>query len=267
MGKHRKIKAVDPFYHGPRKDQQQKSGGQKQKYNMKPKNPDDQGIPYKLREIMKSKERMRSQKNKCKRKAEEKEASARGEPYQLQTDIPVPRFKRGKRESENAYIQRMDQESQHVLFLTRNQIERHPEMEEQQAVHVKSEKKKEHDRKRLEKLIKKREEKKEKRQELEYFKDTVQFGEVVMQPPALTAKPRKSSAKGKPGEKPLLLKTLLGSSSASPSQRPASVSMARQRIIQEERERVVKAYRDLKKLKQQPLSQTVVSVEKLKNPD
>uniref|UniRef100_H3BCJ9 Coiled-coil domain containing 137 n=1 Tax=Latimeria chalumnae TaxID=7897 RepID=H3BCJ9_LATCH len=203
---------------------------------------------------------MRSQKNKCKRKAEEKEASARGEPYQLQTDIPVPRFKRGKRESENAYIQRMDQESQHVLFLTRNQIERHPEMEEQQAVHVKSEKKKEHDRKRLEKLIKKREEKKEKRQELEYFKGNQQLHSTVIQS---TTAQRHSV----PGEKPLLLKTLLGSSSASPSQRPASVSMARQRIIQEERERVVKAYRDLKKLKQQPLSQTVVSVEKLKNPD
>uniref|UniRef100_H3BCK0 Coiled-coil domain containing 137 n=1 Tax=Latimeria chalumnae TaxID=7897 RepID=H3BCK0_LATCH len=203
---------------------------------------------------------MRSQKNKCKRKAEEKEASARGEPYQLQTDIPVPRFKRGKRESENAYIQRMDQESQHVLFLTRNQIERHPEMEEQQAVHVKSEKKKEHDRKRLEKLIKKREEKKEKRQELEYFKgkkcNVISAGAQTA--PRILEKV--CCLKIQPGEKPLLLKTLLGSSSASPSQRPASVSMARQRIIQEERERVVKAYRDLKKLKQQPLSQTVVSV-------
>lgn len=45
-------------------------------------------------------------------------------------DIPVPRFRRGKGESERSYICRMEQEVRHVLFLTENQLQREPEKEE-----------------------------------------------------------------------------------------------------------------------------------------
>lgn len=44
-----------------------------------------------------------------------------------QEQIKVPQFRRGKKESERAYLRRMSQETQHVLFLTKNQPERHPE--------------------------------------------------------------------------------------------------------------------------------------------
>lgn len=47
-----------------------------------------------------------------------------------QGDIPVPKFRRRKQESVSAYIQRMEQETQHVLFLTKNQLQREPETEE-----------------------------------------------------------------------------------------------------------------------------------------
>lgn len=59
--------------------------------------------------------------------------------------IPVPHFKRKKRESVKAYLQRMENETRHVLFLSRNQVERRPELDAdgQGATHGKSEKKKE----------------------------------------------------------------------------------------------------------------------------
>lgn len=44
-------------------------------------------------------------------------------------DIPVPKFKRRKWESDGAYIQRMEQEAQHVLFLSKNQADQQPEAE------------------------------------------------------------------------------------------------------------------------------------------
>ena len=62
-------------------------------------------------------------------------------------EIPVLRFRRGKKESEKAYMRRMENETQHVLFLTKNQVDRKPELEadeqEKCANKGKSEKKKE----------------------------------------------------------------------------------------------------------------------------
>uniref|UniRef100_UPI00398E8559 coiled-coil domain-containing protein 137 isoform X2 n=1 Tax=Pristiophorus japonicus TaxID=55135 RepID=UPI00398E8559 len=199
MGKHRKIKAVDPFYSGPRKRQQEQRDSQPKKSNMKPKNLDEQEIPYKVREIMRSKEKMRNQMNKQKRKAAKPEKKPASLASALHGDIPVPKFKRGKRESEKAYIERMEQETQHVMFMTRNQRPRCPEMENEEeekksSVKSKSEKKKEFDKKRLGRFIRKKDERRQVKLEKEMFTDTVAFGEVVMQPPTLTAKPRKSQA-------------------------------------------------------------------------
>lgn len=41
----------------------------------------------------------------------------------------MPKFRRGKKESERSYICRMEQEVQRVLFLTKNQLQREPEKE------------------------------------------------------------------------------------------------------------------------------------------
>lgn len=41
----------------------------------------------------------------------------------------MPKFRRGKGESERSYICRMEQEVQRVLFLTENQLQREPEKE------------------------------------------------------------------------------------------------------------------------------------------
>lgn len=51
------------------------------------------------------------------------EKEARG----VDADIAVPKFRQRKWESDKAYIQRMEQEAQHVLFLSKNQADRQPE--------------------------------------------------------------------------------------------------------------------------------------------
>lgn len=51
------------------------------------------------------------------------EKEAKGE----DPDIAVPKFKQRKWESDGAYVQRMEQEAQHVLFLSKNQADRQPE--------------------------------------------------------------------------------------------------------------------------------------------
>lgn len=62
--------------------------------------------------------------------------------------------------------------------------------------------------------------------------------------------------------KELLLNSLLGHTVIS----TAKPSMARQRIMEEERERAVEAYRLLKKQKQQQHEARAANLEKLKNP-
>jgi hypothetical protein len=60
-------------------------------------------------------------------------------------EIAVPHFKRKKDESKKAYLGRMNTETDHVMFLTKNQVERKPELEEETKekpeAKVKSEKK------------------------------------------------------------------------------------------------------------------------------
>eukprot|EP00079_Xenopus_tropicalis_P039533 XP_017953304.1 PREDICTED: coiled-coil domain-containing protein 137-like [Xenopus tropicalis] len=165
---------------------------------------------------------------------------------ELQTDIPVPKFKRRKKESVGAYLNRMNQETQHVMFLSKNQPDRCPEMEEEEEV-VGEEK---------EGCAQKKKSQKKKDGELQFSQkwiksvlDKVQFGEVAMEPPIFTSKPRKSTVQTKPGEKPLLLKKLLGAESRQSN--PPVLSLARKRLIDEERERVIQAYRQLKKQKVQ----------------
>lgn len=78
----------------------------------------------------------------------------------------------------------------------------------------------------------------------------MKFGEVALQPPELTAKLRTSVSRGQPSKKSLVLGMLL---SPGPMSQLSTTSLARQGILEEERERVVQAYWALKKL-QQPSS-------------
>ncbi|KAM4692425.1 coiled-coil domain-containing protein 137 [Rhinophrynus dorsalis] len=253
MGKGPRNKLQNATTVAKSRTEQMRSHGKK-KTNSRPKDLDFQEIPFKLREIMKSKMEMNKPKKKRKRKPE----SQRGQNSELQTDIPVPKFKRGRKESVGAYLDRMNREAKHVIFLSKNQPDREPELEmeepkasdqKEKSQNKKSQNKKDFDRRRLDKILRKKEMIKETRLEKDIFQDTVKFGEVAMEPPSLTAKPRKSGTQTKPGEKQLLLKKLFNKESG-PSKPPA-MSLARKRLIEEERERVIQAYRELKKQKLQ----------------
>ncbi|XP_040386393.1 coiled-coil domain-containing protein 137 isoform X2 [Cygnus olor] len=220
---------------GPPRGRKQKAGA-----DMKPKHPDEQEIPFRLRELIRSREAMKHPKARKRRaagKQQQRKAQARG-------DIAVPKFRRGKGESEHSYICRMEQEVQRILFLTKNQVQREPEKEA--AAPQKSRRKKEFQNKKLDKARKKKEEKKEALLEKSLFRDTVAFGEVVTEPPTLTSRPRRGGPAEQAGRKRLLLTPRLGR--VPPA---APVSLARQRIVQEERARVVQAYRDIQRRKQQ----------------
>ncbi|KAM4531704.1 coiled-coil domain-containing protein 137 isoform 2-T2 [Odontesthes bonariensis] len=201
-----------------------------------------QHIPFRLREIMKSKNRMK--KGSVAKKLKKAEDTPDG-------DIPVPHFKRGKQESEKAYLRRMENETNHVLFLTKNQVDRKPELnadkQERSADQGKSDKKKEYDKMRLNRLQLKKLHRQEAKLEKEMFVDHVPFGEVALAPPSLSSKPKKALVKSQKPSKELLLNSLLGHTVAS----TAKPSMARQRLMEEERQRAVEAYRQLKKQKQQ----------------
>uniref|UniRef100_A0A3P9N4M2 Coiled-coil domain containing 137 n=1 Tax=Poecilia reticulata TaxID=8081 RepID=A0A3P9N4M2_POERE len=203
-----------------------------------------QHIPFRLREIMKSKDKMKNE-------------SLGGKKLKKDGDIAVPRFRKGKTESVGAYVRRMENETQHVLFLTNNQVERKPELEpdkqDKAAGTGKSEKKKD-------KLQQKKLDKQEDQIEKELFVDNVPFGEVSMAPPSLSTKPKKAPVKTQ-ASKELLLNSLLGHSMAS----TAKPSMARQRMMEEERQRAVEAYRLLKKQKQQEQQTRNANLGKLLN--
>ncbi|NWU19305.1 CC137 protein, partial [Dyaphorophyia castanea] len=225
--------------HFPRKEK---------KDNMKPKHPDEQEIPFRLRELMRSREAMKRP-DPRKRQAAEKKQQQKSKGPKASGDIPVPKFRRGKGESERSYICRMEQEVQRVLFLTENQLQREPEKEA--TAPEKSKRKKEFQKKKLEKARKKKEEKKEAMLEKSLFQDKVPFGEVVTQPPTITSRPRGQGPAKQAGRKQLLLTPRLGRSQAS-LMSPVSpvMSMARRRILEEERARVIQAYRDIQRRKQ-----------------
>ncbi|NWY34925.1 CC137 protein, partial [Pheucticus melanocephalus] len=100
------------------------------KDNMKPKHPDEQEIPFRLRELMRSREALKRPDPGKKQVAEKKkQQQQKCQGPKAPGDIPVPRFRRRRGESERSYICRMEQEVQRVLFLAENQVQREPEKE------------------------------------------------------------------------------------------------------------------------------------------
>ncbi|XP_009559453.2 coiled-coil domain-containing protein 137 [Cuculus canorus] len=230
---------------GPGSATPHRSRKQKKVDNMKPKHPDEQEIPFRLRELMKSREAMKRP-DPGKKQAAEKKQQPKSKGPKTPGDIPVPKFRRGKGESERSFICRMEQEVQRVMFVTKNQLQQEPEKEGMAP--EKSKRKKEFQNKKLEKARKKKEEKKEAMLEKTLFQDRVAFGEVVTQPPTITSRPRGQGPAEQAGRKQLLLTSRLGQSPVSSA---VPVSMARRRIVEEERARVIQAYRDIQRRKQQ----------------
>ncbi|NWH41935.1 CC137 protein, partial [Chloropsis hardwickii] len=183
------------------------------KDNMKPKHPEEQEIPFRLRELMRSRQAL-----KCpdpgRRRAAEKQQQQQSKGPEAPGAVAVPRFRRGRGESERSYVCRMQQEVQRALFHAENQLQRQPES--RAAAPERSQRKKEFQKRKLEKARRKKEEKKEAMLEKSLFQDTVPFGEVVTQPPTITSRPRGRGPAEQAGRKQLLLTPRLGRSQASP---------------------------------------------------
>ncbi|KFP09309.1 Coiled-coil domain-containing protein 137, partial [Egretta garzetta] len=184
--------------------------------NMKPKHPDEQEIPFRLRELIRSREAMKRP-NPGKRQGAGGHGAGPSRVPQGLAEEPVPAPQRWRQP--DPAVGRPD------LPWFQN--------------------------KKLEKARKKKEEKKEAMLEKSLFQDTVTFGEVVTQPPTITSRPRGRGPVEQAGRKQLLLTSRLGQSQSSSASPAAPVSMARRRIVEEERARVIQAYRDIQKRKQQ----------------
>ncbi|XP_034046177.1 coiled-coil domain-containing protein 137 [Thalassophryne amazonica] len=206
-------------------------------------------IPFRLREILRSQERMNAGLSRPKK---QKGNAPKSKVRDSQDgEIPVPCFRRQKNENKRAYLQRMEDETKYVRFLSKNQMDRKPELDGDQqdmpANKRKSDKRKVHDRVKLLRLQQKKLTRQEAKMEKEMFVDNVPFGEVSMAPPSLSIIPKKAQLKAQKGAKNLLLNSLLGHTATSVTK----PSMARKRIMEEERVHAVEAYRHLKKQKQQ----------------
>ncbi|KAK1341965.1 hypothetical protein QTO34_016717 [Cnephaeus nilssonii] len=140
---------------------------EKQKVNCKPKNQDEQEIPFHLRETEEP-------------PGSENPSKGVGGGRGVDPDNADSQFKQ-KWESDRAYIQRTEQEAQHVLFLSKNQADRQPEA--QVARKKESEGKKAFQSGGAIKCGRK-EEKAAERLEQELLGDTVKFGEVACSPPS-----------------------------------------------------------------------------------
>ncbi|XP_019641956.1 PREDICTED: coiled-coil domain-containing protein 137-like [Branchiostoma belcheri] len=271
MGKHKKIKAVDPFYFGNRKQPQNRNT---KVVNQAPKNTDVQEVPRRLRELMQWKQQGgkggRSKKGAVKTESTEQQkgksikvgASTEGFPVQrVGADEPVdgrpvekvPDFTQKPWESEKRFVERMHMATQVAYEKAKWMPDIDPLKEEEKKQKAKT---KQHVNKKKEKLKAKRKEKAEEEEEQRRFTDHVQFGEVVSQPPELTARPRKAGKNDKPGKKTLLLNSLLSSKgktdttkSSKQSRKRKNKSAAEQRMLDAERERVIQAYRTAKKAK------------------
>ncbi|KAM9457580.1 coiled-coil domain-containing protein 137 isoform 2-T2 [Clarias gariepinus] len=217
-------------------------------------------IPFRLRAIMKSREKMNMACSKQKKIIRAFKPKARTEICE-QEHIRVPHFRRGKQESETAYLRRMSQETQYVSFLTKNQPERHPErhLGKKATTSTKQIKKKFNEERLLNvKKVKQPENVGKKAK----FEDKVQFGEVALAPPSLTVKPKKAHVKSQRASSGVLLSSLCGPTDVSTSK----CSMPRQKIIEEEHERVVNIYRQLKKQKLEQKKKQKTRINKFLHP-
>ncbi|XP_069786081.1 coiled-coil domain-containing protein 137 isoform X3 [Narcine bancroftii] len=171
-----KLEAVKPASLGPKNKRQRK-----QKSNMKPKNIDEQEIPFKLREIMRSKDEIKKPKRNRKTGPKRKFVSGASGPH---GQIQALKFKRKKQESVQNYIQRIEQETNYVMFLSKHQLPRCPEMEDKKkekesCMKSTPEKKKESD-KRLRRLAHKKIERKKMQLEKERFTGNEETQRLLM---------------------------------------------------------------------------------------
>lgn len=234
--RHKKIKAVDPFYKGERKKLLDKDAD---RINNKPSNPDNQEVPRKLKEIAYSvkqlKEGTLNIKTRSKRYFDEGDdygPTVKGCERPIQS---MPVFTKTPGETERNFLRRIHVASEKAIAEAKLEKKFNITIiddKEEDASTVKQKflldakpvvisKKLVSEAKKL-KRKRFEEKRKAKKQanfekhldDFSHLKDEIRFGEVATEPPSMTFVPTKVAsvtAIRKPGNKPLLLKELLNS--------------------------------------------------------
>ncbi|KAL4239293.1 hypothetical protein ACF0H5_000110 [Mactra antiquata] len=190
---------------------------------------DRQEMPRKLKDMLHNRSNLHGnidkKKTKVKNKKKMKKAAESNKLLNDGAKIPMqkaPTFKQGKHENDQNFIRRVEMEASKAIF--QSQMEEkyevkfdtnssnatiNQELSKKKRTTNRKNKDKERKKKRLEA---KKEKKKAKVGDFSSLTDKVEFGEVAMAPPSLTAKPRKATGDGekpRPGKRSLLLKGMM----------------------------------------------------------
>lgn len=263
--KNKKLKNVEAEY-----SNEPRGHRKKRPANLAPKN-DEQDMPKKVQNIMKYKKKTSKQlQNEHTRKKGKKPVYM--ERGMTRPMAASPKFIQGKREKSKDFMKRVEVETRKVLHRHQLSQKFKMDLDAMEAGEIKKHKKKMNE-KQKERLLLKKHKKSEKKgrnvDEFNDFEDKVKFGEVVNEPPSLTALPRKAvkeESVPRPGKKSLLLKEIIADNA---SMTPASVgssskreigqsvkrkhmSMAQQSRMDRERENAILLYRQQKQRKLNP---------------
>jgi len=281
--RHKKVKAVDPFYDGHRKKLLDKDAGL---VNRAPKDIHGQEIPRKMKEMMEMSEKIAKGvlpvKRKRKKRRKGLEIEIKGDDFGVMQPgmkrplKPAPTFKMKPHETEYTFLARVGRiahevvertklESKLDVDITRKesgeiQVTKQNDIDGELRKELNIEDDKKSGRKKSEKHIKRRikeKEKKEKKKEdkIDEFKvinnDEIPFGEVVTQPPNLNFYPKNAPEKNT-GYKSLILNKMLNTNNqAAPSTGKRKLLDPSQRqSLELEQRRVVHEYKKMKLSKQ-----------------
>ncbi|CAF4130075.1 unnamed protein product [Rotaria sp. Silwood2] len=210
--RHKKLKAIDPFYSGPRKllvDKKLASANQAPKKGEKI----DNKISHRFQQFLDNKQHAEELQTSSKKKTKNKFKQNTNE------DNEYPELEQKTNESDRNYLQRLDHEVKFALDRARYESKYDVKLVNSEKGDHQFEVKKEKSQrseKRLKRLQVKKEEnklkkdeKKIKNDEFKLFQDKPKFGEIVHEPPTLTLPKRSKVDKSKAGMKDLLLKEKL----------------------------------------------------------
>ncbi|XP_048576060.1 coiled-coil domain-containing protein 137 [Nematostella vectensis] len=241
ISRHKKIKSCDPFHKGPNKITNEKIS-KKSVLAEKKMLKDEQGIPRGMRDLISRAKVLASKKKK--KKKEGKQALTI---EQKKKAVLKSKFQRKVGEGKREFFNRIDHEA---AMAVAESMKTNRKMSDRRKNHLKQRRKK-MKQKRLQKMS---------ADELDFskFKDETKFGEVVQEPPSLTAKPRKAKQENQ-GTKGLLLNKMLTNTSKesdSPAikreisntelpkaKRRKHMSPAEKAMMDKEREKAISAYR------------------------
>ncbi|XP_076458399.1 uncharacterized protein LOC143292100 [Babylonia areolata] len=262
--KHKKIKFVDPFYNGERKERMHAGK------NLAPVST-EQGISRSLKDLMRRTEQAKEMNKKSRKQKKEimkKRIQAQFSTVGAKREFPeVADFKKKKGEKPAEFMQRVENAT--MVAIKESQIEStfktapDPLIEE---TRLKAEKRKETLKSKKQLKKEKRKEKMEERKDdFEDFKDEVKFGEVVHGLPSLSVRPKHASANEKPAVKSLLLYDVIkknaqkaasdssGPSGTTPSAKELGkgtkrkfLSPSQQMRMDKERQNAIELYRKMK---------------------